>query len=285
MTYKYEHMLVDSKNCIYRAIHAGLADPNFMKTKADFVVVYFRFLSAYINKFRPRSVHFFWDVPKEEVWRRELYKEYKDGREHKVPEAEEYLRRTSEIVRGLMPYINSREYICDRQEADDLIYAFCKLNPKKKIIIISSDGDFKQLAHYNLDIDLYNPLAKKIRIYDRSEDIDPVEEKCLTGDKSDNLNGYDQIGEVRARQVVADFKFRKELFKKQGSDLYDLNRKLIDLSLCPYISKNMIYVADKLSEDVKFSYPNIVSTIQKYKVKGLMSEMSKTILSFKFLEK
>jgi len=282
MTYKYEHMLVDSKNCIYRAIHAGLADPNFTKTKADFAVVYFRFLSAYINKFRPRSIHFFWDVPKEEVWRRDLFKEYKDGR---VSEVEEHLKRTSEIIHGLIPFLNSREYIRERQEADDLIYAFCKLNPKKKIIIISSDGDFKQISHYNLDIDLYNPLAREIRIYDRSKDIDPVEEKCLTGDTSDNLDGYDQIGEVRARQVVADFKYRKELFKKQGSDLYDLNRKLIDLSLCPFISKNMIYVADKLSEDVQFSYPQLVSTIQKYKVKGLMSEMSKTILSFKFLEK
>jgi DNA polymerase-1 len=204
---------------------------------------------------------------------------------HKVPEAEEYLRRSSQIIHDMVLNLNGRSYEFERQEADDLIYAFCKLNPRKKMIIISSDGDFKQISHYNQNIDLYNPLAKEIRIYDRSEDIDPVEEKCLVGDTADNIDGYVGIGEKRARQIVEDYKYRHELFTKQGSEIYDLNRKLIDLSLCPYISQNMIYVANKLSEDVKFSLPNITLIIQKYKVKGLSSEVTKTLLTFKSLEK
>jgi DNA polymerase-1 len=285
MIYKYDHMLVDTKNCIYRSIYAGLADPYFVNSHADFTVIFFRFLSTYINKFRPKSIHFFWDAPKETVWRRELYQAYKDGRVHKVPEAEEYLRRSSQIIHDMVLNLNGRSYEFERQEADDLIYAFCKLNPRKKMIIISSDGDFKQISHYNQNIDLYNPLAKEIRIYDRSEDIDPVEEKCLVGDTADNIDGYVGIGEKRARQIVEDYKYRHELFTKQGSEIYDLNRKLIDLSLCPYISQNMIYVANKLSEDVKFSLPNITLIIQKYKVKGLSSEVTKTLLTFKSLEK
>lgn len=284
MEYKYDHMLIDAKNCIYRAIYAGLADQNFMNSHADFSVVFYRFLSTYINKFRPRSVHFFWDAPKETVWRRQLFKEYKDGREHRHPEVETYLARCNMIIKDMIASLNSRGYEREKQEADDLIYAFCKLNPKKKIIIISSDGDFKQISHYNTYIDLYNPLAKEIRVYDRNEDIDPVEEKCLTGDKADNIDGYDGIGEKRARQIVEDFKYRHELFTKQGSQIYDLNRKLIDLSLCPFISENMIYIAEQLSKDVTFSMPNLLLIVQKYKVKGLISEVSKTLLTFKFLE-
>ena len=287
MKYERDHLLIDVKNCFYRAIYAGLSDTIFMRNKHDFAVIFFRFMNTYINNFKPRSVHLFWDTPKENVWRRDLYQEYKGDRKHKSSDAEMHLKRCSDIINAIVPFLNCYSYYVERQEADDLIYAFCKVNPTAKITIISSDADLRQLAYQNDLINLYNPVNKKMYVQadSRQEQIDPIELKCLSGDKTDNIDGYDQIGEVRAKLIIEDVKRRQELYKNAGSEKYQLNRKLIDLSLNPYVLGNMMYIHDVMARDVVFSMKDIITIIQTYKVRGLRSEFSSTVLTFKLLEK
>lgn len=277
----YDYMAIDGRNCIYRAIYAGLSENN--QESVDPVVIFFRFISSYLMKYKSNSIHFFWDSPKEKVWRRRIYPAYKDGRvnaRHEEFDIEEMLSRCTTIVMEMINILNSRSYARDGQEADDLIYAFCRQCANNKILIISSDGDFKQIPYLYHNIDLFNPLSKLGTVLPR-ENVDPVEVKSFSGEKSDNIDGYCQIGPVRARSLVCDLKKREEFFKIHKRKTYLRNRALIDLSLCPYLLANINYVIKVMTKDIKYDEPEIRNIIQKYKVKGLSGEISKSLMAFR----
>lgn len=283
---QYDCMLVDARNTIYRAIYAGMGDPEFESRGNDFLVIYFRFISTYINRFHPKTVHLFWDTPKEKLWRRKLYPEYKEGRDSshdgKYANVDEHLERCTQICQELAPVINCRNYQSPKQEADDLIFAFCRSKPGQKIII-SSDGDFKQIPYMYSNVDQYSPMNKTHEIYP-VEEVDPVEVKCFMGDKlSDNIPGYYLIGEARAKQLVLDADKRDEFFKVHGMGKYLLNRALIDLTLCPYLLDNIRIIDEVMRQKVCFDLKAVRDIIQKYKVKGLSGEINRSILPFKFL--
>lgn len=262
-------------------MYAGLADQFF---KDDPSVIFFRFISSYIHKYEPKAIHFCWDSPKATIWRKKLYPEYKDGREHssRFPgvDIEAILNRTSEICFKIVKRANCRNYVRERQEADDLIYAFCRLHRHQKVLIISSDGDFRQIPYMFNNVDLYNPLTN---VMYQVEDVDPVEMRCFTGEKGDNIRGYFKVGKVTARALSLDFKKRKEFFDIRGMETYLLNRALIDLTLCPFVLHNMKYIQEVVAEDTTFDLEAIKEVIQKYKARGLMSELKRTILPFKFI--
>lgn len=287
----YTHMLIDARNAAYRAVHAGLCDEFFKKTGQDFSVIYFRFLSTYIRRFKPDAVHMFWDAPKTELWRKAIWPTYKEGRDTSNKYGPEIdvgaiIERTCEVVTALAPYINVRNYYRPRQEADDLIYTFCRLHRTGSLVIVSSDGDFKQIPFMFANVDLFSPMTKEGRegqVAKIDGDVDPVEIKCFTGEKTDNILGYSQIGPVRAEELIKDNKKRNTFLDTRGHEIYRRNRALVDLSLCPYMLHNMTYIQEVLSTDVAFDIPKMREVIQTYKVKGLMGEISGVLLPFKFV--
>lgn len=282
----YDYMLIDTRNCLYRSVYAGLADKRFIDSQADYSVIFFRFMNSYINKFKPKNVLFFWDSPKSTVWRKAIYPEYKAGRIARNENIDEILSRQTNIMNDLIPFINCKNVTKANQEADDLIYAFCHTMPNVKSLIVSSDNDFKQICYRYNNIDLYNPLSKSDEdLYQRDEECDPVELKCFMGEDGDNIQGYDKVGPVTALKIVKDFNLRKKFFETHGKEIYILNKKLVDLSLCPHLQDNIMYVHDVMAADSTFKMNEIMNIISKYKIKGLMGEIKKTILSFKFLGK
>lgn len=284
----YDHMLIDGRNAIYRAIYAGLSDENFTNSGADSAVIFFRFISSYLAKFKSRQVHFFWDAPKDTLWRKAILPEYKDGRDkthggrYGDVDIDALLERNTDIVMDLVLACNSMNFGCPKQEADDLIYAFCKYHAGTKIVIVSSDGDFRQIPFMFRRVDLYNPLAKKDKLYE-PDDLDPVKLKAFSGEKSDNISGYVQIGPVRAKRLVTEPEFREKHFETFGRKVFIRNMALIDLSLCPYVLRNMAYIARVMSKPRNYNEEKARDIIQKYRVKGLLGEISRSLLPFKFL--
>ena len=284
-----DHMLIDARNAAYRAIYAGLSDQNFMNAKNDFSIIFFRFIGSYLRKHEPKNVHFFWDAPKSSLWRKKLYPEYKDGREHSVKkedfDIDAALDQLTATVRELVPHLGCKSYLKDNQEADDLIYACCRVKRNGKILIVSSDKDFQQIPHQYSNVDCFNPMGKDNTIYQRGDNEDPVDIKCFTGEKSDNIIGYYQIGPVKATALVKDDKKRVAFLEERGWEQYLLNRALVDLSMCPYLLHNVSYIQCVLALEQKFDITQIQQVIQKYKVKGLQAEINNTLLPFKFLKK
>jgi 5'-3' exonuclease len=284
----YHNMLIDARNAAYRAIYAGLTDSNFMAQQNDFSIIFFRFICSYVRRFKPSSVHFFWDSPKSEIWRKKIYPEYKDGREHSVKK-EQFdidlaLEKLTNLIQELTPHLGCWSYLKDKQEADDLIYAFCKANLNQKTLIISSDKDFIQIPYMHHNVDCFNPMIKDNQMYRRTEE-DPIDIKCFIGEKTDNIKGYFKVGPVTAGALTKDYNKRLKFLEERGWETYMLNRALVDLSLCPYVLSNIQHVQYVLAERPKFDIAQLQQVIQKYKVKGLSAEINNILLPFKFLKK
>lgn len=288
---QYEHLLLDGRNAIYRAVYAALSDDEFTRSNNDCSIVFFRFLASYINKYRTKNVHIFWDAPKETLWRKKIYQDYKAGRDishsgrYQSNDVRNLVDRCTMIVRDITSVSNCVNYYAEKQEADDLIYAFSRLNVGHKMIIVSSDGDFKQIPYMMRNIDVYNPLSKDNGLVNIDYDFDPVELKCYAGEHADNIVGYPKIGPKRARLIISDKARRNKLFEDFGRKIYLTNRLLIDLAMCPFLFNNLCYIQRTMMSNTNYDEPAIRSIIQKYKVKGLLGEMSRTILPLKFIKR
>jgi 5'-3' exonuclease len=293
MDQEYDHLLIDVKNALYRAIYSGII-PDLNRnqamlrdvTPAHPLTTFFRFMAKYINMFKPKNVHFFWDCKQERLWRKRIYPEYKAGRDHSRAgvDVEAILKNSSEAFMEMIPHLNSRSYQLDHQEADDLIYAFCRQFRNSKTVIVSNDSDFVQIAYLFNSVDVYCPMGKKKGIV-QVPTVDPVIVKSLMGETGDNIEGYNKIGIVTATKIASDHKIRADFFSKNDGTMYRRNRVLIDLTLCPYLLQNLFYVDEVMVQPTKFDMKAIYDIIQRYKVKGLAGEVAQVIYPYKHVGK
>lgn len=295
---KYDAMLVDAKNVLYRSLFAGHADYKFAKSGYDLFVIYLRLLTHHVNKFRPASVHVFWDTPSDSVWRKSLYPEYKEQRDDVFKrydfDIKGGLKRQMTLAIEVLSTLNMRQYYKAGMEADDLIYSFVVSNPDKQTLILSSDGDFKQITYRYKHVDLFRPSVSDD--IDPIPDADPVTVKCLMGDKSDNIDGYDHIGKVRAKALTLDPDARTKFFASEkacivqeekkvvvGDSVFNRNKQLIDLALCPHLNANSEYVKNKQQSIIEYNPTKFTEVAIKHKINGLLTEAPMLIPPFKSL--
>ncbi|MDP1712578.1 MAG: hypothetical protein Q8K86_08985 [Candidatus Nanopelagicaceae bacterium] len=264
-----EHMLIDGKNCVYRSVFASRGSQVHPAT------VLLRFLSSYIDRFGPQKVHVFWEGNRSALWRRSVLPTYK-AREHNHDfDVDAAVKRTQIAAIELLKWMKCRQYCQKHMEADDLIYAFCRAFPKRDIMIVSSDGDFAQIPFFYPSIKLYDPM--KDRFIDPTHDV--VEVKSLSGDKSDGIKGYYGVGEIKAKKLLDDVKKFAAFMKERGAATYKENRQLVDLSLCPGLIDNVLYVRWVSSRKVEeVNEKEILSASEKYKVVGLRGELHNRLL-------
>ncbi len=295
---RYDAMLVDAKNVLYRSLFAGHADFKFVKSGYDLFVIYLRLLTHHVNKFRPASVHVFWDTPSYNVWRKNIYPEYKEQRDNVFKrydfDIKGGLKRQMTLAIDVLSTLNMRQYYKASMEADDLIYSYVVSNPNQQILILSSDGDFRQITYRHKNVDLFRPSV--------SDDIDPMPEadpvivKCLMGDKSDNINGYDHIGKVKAKAMALDQDARAKFFTSEkacvikegkkivvGEEVFKRNKQLIDLADCPHLNENSDYVKKKQTSMIEYNPTKFTEVAIKHKINGLLVEAPMLIPPFKAL--
>lgn len=182
---------------------------------------------------------------------------------------DECFQRQREIIQNILENLYVRQFIYDDVEGDDLISNYVK-NKKKneRIVIVSGDRDLTQLI--NDEVCQYIPSLKKFISPKNSIDElgmtheNTLLKKILCGDVSDNIKGIKGIGEQTLLKLFPEIKDkkttleavierskvlleeRKENKKKplkslenivncvtdgiQGKDIYEINKKIIDLS-------------------------------------------------------
>ena len=294
------NLLIDGKNMLYRAIFAAKSDSYFSKNNYHSSKIIFHFLHHYYKKFNPNSIHIFWDSKRERIWRRDILPTYKEQRNSnsKFTDVSEELQNLMIVCMELFNNCNFRQYARPRMEADDLIYAFCKFNrADSENIIVSSDGDLKQIPFSFRNVKVHNPLSKEKKDFEDIPELDPVLIKSFSGDKSDNINGYYRVGPVISENLCRDPYYlqtflnsekhaiiKEEDKKFVGDERLRDNFKIIDLSLCPYLIDNMLYVVDRQATPLEFNIKKIKNIIIKRKLKGLMEDLSSYIIPFKELK-
>ena len=182
---------------------------------------------------------------------------------------EESLQRQKGIIQEILEELCVRQQEFDDVEGDDIVAYYVKnRRPNEKIVIMSSDKDMTQFISENVAI--WNPRLDKLVKAEDSVNVlgitheNVVLEKILCGDVSDNIKGVKGLGEKtlvnffpeivnqkmdletvvrRSKELLEERKANKQKPLKvleniingvtdgcQGDKLYEVNRKIIDLS-------------------------------------------------------
>ena len=243
------------------------------------------------NEYKADAIVLACDSPK--VWRRKIYTEYKDGRELNRDENYEEVKEVMVEVKDFFNnYTTIRAIAAESSEADDVIAIFCELskNLGYETIIYSNDRDFFQLLDENTF--LHSPIKDKGKInYDYSKRDYDLFLKCIRGDKGDNiLSAYPRVRETALKKAWEDELEFLNLMEtvpknmdKKVVEMFELNRKLIDLSLIPKEIKEAIKEVFKNSyeEERRYDFVKIGGFFGKYSLKKIMNDIQQYSRMFK----
>ena len=167
------------------------------------------------------------------LWRNNIYDKYKQSRIKKD-------NFNSDIFDLFEDYLNANKFkICkyDNLEADDIVYLIQKgINNIKemKIFIITNDGDYLQM--YSNNVKIFNMQLKDLSLKINFNPATELLLKIITGDKSDNIPkiqaGMRKDNALKIALMNEDDRI-KYLTSQNIIDIYNLNKKLIDLNEIP----------------------------------------------------
>lgn len=191
-------------------------------------------------------------------WRRGYFPQYKASRRKgrwNSPfdwnEAFRIMHTIKDEIRENFPYKVIHLEGC---EADDIIGTLVEHTQEfgnhEEVMIVSSDGDFKQLQRYD-NVKQFSPLMKKI-IVDDNPRLN-LQEKILTGDAGDGVpnvlshddtfvNGERQVplSKKKKQTIIEDLAEGELLYAASWYRNYQRNETLIDLTKTPQDLKQKI---------------------------------------------
>lgn len=185
-----------------------------------------------------KNIYFCMDCSRKEIWRIDLYEDYKKNRSSNKNLSGIFKYIYSNIIPRLVSEKKISIISYNKAEADDII-AVIKNNirekfPENDVVIITSDHDYLQLIDEKTYIyTLQNKLLNKKSCGDPQKDLFI---KIVMGDNSDNIPKIiPKCGYKTALKYSSDI----ELFEKKVLSNTDyqkkflLNQKLIDFSFIP----------------------------------------------------
>lgn len=210
----------------------------------SFILAFFRHFEndmiKLMKKFKTikTNIIFCIDCSRCDIWRNEIYPNYKMTRTKKT-------NFNSVIFTLFQNYITNNNYnFCsfDKLEADDITYLLQKKLKEEfdtpKIVIITNDSDYLQM--YDNMTTIMNMQFKDLSLRIKNNPKIELEFKIIYGDKSDNIQKI-QVGlnkENAFKLAITSEKEKMEyLYKYNLKNKYDLNKTLVDLS---YIPENLI---------------------------------------------
>ena len=192
-----DNIIIDGNNLLYRIFWTS----NFKINESDSpgqVFLFLRALKSYVDKFQAKNVYCTWDKklewPSTNFRKEATGVEYKAGRDDdKFKDVFEFLDKIIETI----SLLGVKNIYPKRMEADDLM-AWLARNLEGKNVIVTTDKDLLQLI--NRKITVYNPIKKKEVTLDNFEEYTGVRReyymsyRVVTGDKSDNIQGFPRFG-------------------------------------------------------------------------------------------
>jgi 5'-3' exonuclease len=201
----------------------------------------------YIKQFSPNTVYICCDEG--DSWRKEIYPEYKSqrkaAREKSEIEWDKFFSITKDIKNEMKKFLPFKVISLKNIEADDIVSVLCRKYPEYEKIIVTTDSDYKQLLLIP-NTRLFNPATEKEVKMDRAEIIRFLEQKILTGDKSDNISSVEKrLGPKTADKLLDSGELDTRLLEDPVfREKYDLNKRLVDLSIIPKKYCNLIQEED-----------------------------------------
>ena len=194
-------LLVDGDNLFKIGFH-GVKDLFTDGSHIGGVYHFINTLRRFLEEHNHDKVVVFWDGDSNSSIRKSIYPQYKGNRRQDMNEYkyESYLQQKARVKMYLEEvYVRQVEMV--NNEADDLIAYYSQVATDENIIIFSADKDLTQLI--NERVTIYSPISKRYFKNGDKISINKVEIphrnvtvcKVFTGDKSDNIDGIEGLGE------------------------------------------------------------------------------------------
>jgi DNA polymerase-1 len=195
-------LLVDGDNLFKIGFH-GVRDFYHDGKHIGGIFHFVNVLQRFLSEYNYDKIVVFWDGNNNSSQRKQLFSQYKENRRLTMNEEKKesyYSQKTR--VKEYLEEMFVRQVEIDNHECDDLVAYYCKISDEK-ITILSSDKDLTQLITENIHI--YSPIAKewvtdkhKVKLGSIEVPIGNVKlVKILLGDKSDNIEGIESLGEKK----------------------------------------------------------------------------------------
>ena len=194
-------LLVDGDNLFKIGFH-GVKELYTDGSHVGGVYHFINTLRRFLEEHNHDKVVVFWDGDSNSSIRKGIYPQYKGNRRQDMNEYkyESYLQQQAR-VKTYLEEVFVRQVEMANNEADDLIAYYCKISVDENIIIFSADKDLTQLISERVTI--YSPIQKQYFKNGDKISINKVDIphknvtvcKIFTGDKSDNIDGIEGLGE------------------------------------------------------------------------------------------
>lgn len=281
-------ILIDGYSQIFRVFYAiaHLSRQDGFPTNALFGFA--RLLLQLEKDYAPESGAMFLDCGKPQ-FRLDLLPEYKSNR----PPMPEDLKKQMPLLRELAELFGWTLCECSNYEADDLIGAAVKSQPRRKFAIISSDKDLSQLINENTFMLIPRRTGSGFEVRSIAETIakfsvtpeQTVDYLAMLGDNSDAIDGVPGVGPKTAAAVleqcgslaqffqspelIGNVKLREKLL--QYRDLLERNIKLITLrSVWP---ADELVPVEKMLEKRPPDWEKIAGFAREYELKSILREL------------
>ena len=237
-------IIVDINQIMISNLMVQLYGKNGMELSEDLVRhMVLNSLRGHNKKFRKEYGEMVIACDSKNVWRRQVFPNYKAGRKANREKSEhnwelifDILANIKNEIKQFLPY---KVIELETAEADDIIAVLCR-RIKEKILILSGDKDFIQL--HNERIRQYNPVLNKFVGKDENPSL-YIREHILRGDRSDgvpNVLSDDNVFiEGRRQRPLSKKKVESWVnevvptFTEEQQKNYERNRQLIDLNCVP----------------------------------------------------
>jgi len=194
-------LLVDGDNLFKIGFH-GVKELYSDGSHIGGVYHFINTIRRFLEEHNHDKVIVFWDGDSNSSIRKSIYPQYKGNRRQDMNEYkyESYLQQKAR-VKMYLEEVFVRQVEMVNNEADDLIAYYTKVAIDEQIIIFSGDKDLTQLISERVTI--FSPVSKT---YFRNGDNIIINKvgiphynvtltKVFTGDKSDNIDGIEGLGE------------------------------------------------------------------------------------------
>jgi 5'-3' exonuclease len=188
------------------------------------------------------QVLFCMDSPKVDLWRTQLYCDYKSGRvdlslKHDFKQTFDYTYNIM-IPNFIKTYPNIKSLRVEKMEADDLIAIISMelkdKNPDRPIYLVSGDEDFLQLGRPNLTF--VNYKIKKPFVLTEKEAAKALRDKFINGDVSDCIPSIFPKGKKIKKKEILESDAKLNEYLESNPDAkkqYEFNKKMIDFRNIP----------------------------------------------------
>ena len=237
-------IIVDINQIMISNLMVQINGRNAVEMNEDFVRhMILNSLRGHNKKFRKQYGQMIIACDSSNVWRKQVFPNYKAGRKANRAKSEhdwefifDVLAKIKKEIKDFLPY---KVIAVDTAEADDIIATLCR-RIKEKILILSGDKDFIQL--HNEKIRQYNPVLNKFVGKDENPSL-YIREHILKGDRSDGIPNVlsDDNVFIEGRRQTPLTKKKIEAwvnevvptFNDVQQKNYERNRQLIDLNCIP----------------------------------------------------